>query len=92
MNKTQAAEAFLKSLENQQITMDIMLDRIDVQTLAVINNYASLIAKVKERGRLDGTISQQDIVVCSMIIGYLLKSQMDRFDMEESLKKLNTEE
>jgi hypothetical protein len=38
MNKVKAAEDFLKSLENPQVTMDIMIDRIDVQMLYVINN------------------------------------------------------
>lgn len=47
MEKAKIAEEFLKSLENPQDTMDIMLDRIDPQTIEVINNYADLIAKIK---------------------------------------------
>lgn len=82
MNKVKAAEDFLKSLENPQITMDIMLDRIDVQMLYVINNYAELISKVRRKT----DIEEKDIVTCSMIIGYLLKTHLDRYELEQSLK------
>ena len=83
MNKVKAAEDFLKSLENPQITMDIMLDRIDVQMLYVINNYSGLISKVR---RKSNNLEEKDIVTCSMIIGYLLKSHLDRYELEQSLK------
>ena len=83
MNKVKAAEDFLKSLENPQITMDIMLDRIDAQMLYVINNYASLISRVRRKST---TLGEKDIVTCSMIIGYLLKSHLDRYELEQSLK------
>jgi hypothetical protein len=82
MNKVKAAEDFLKSLENPQITMDIMLDRVDVQMLYVINNYADLISKVRKKT----SIEEKEIVTCSMIIGYLLKSHLDRYELEQSLK------
>ena len=83
MNKVKAAEDFLKSLENPQITMDIMVDRIDVQMLYVINNYADLISKVRKK---TSSLEEKDIVTCSMIIGYLLKSHLDRYELEQSLK------
>ncbi|MEI8388614.1 MAG: hypothetical protein WCG23_01890 [bacterium] len=83
MNKVKAAEDFLKSLENPQITMDIMVDRIDVQMLYVINNYADLISKVRKK---TSSLEEKDIVTCSMIIGYLLKSHLDRYELDQSLK------
>jgi hypothetical protein len=83
MNKIKAAEDFLKSLENPQVTMDIMLDRIDVQMLYVINNYSSLISKVRKKSK---SLEEKDIVTCSMIIGYLLKSHLDRYELDQSLK------
>ena len=83
MNKVKAAEEFLKSLENPQVTMDIMLDRIDVQMLYVINNYSGMISKVKTKSN---SLEEKDIVTCSMIIGYLLKSHLDRYELEQSLK------
>ena len=83
MNIVKAAEDFLKSLENPQITMDIMVDRIDVQMLYVINNYADLISKVRKK---TSSLEEKDIVTCSMIIGYLLKSHLDRYELEQSLK------
>lgn len=82
MNKVKAAEDFLKSLENPQITMDIMVDRIDVQMLYVINNYADLISKVR---RKINSLEEKDIITCLMIIGYLLKSHLDRYELQERL-------
>ena len=79
MEKVKIAENFLKSLENPEETMDIMLDRIDPQTLYVINNYAELISKVKNKTSLE----EKDIVSCSIIIGYLLKGHLDRYDLEQ---------
>ncbi len=81
MKKVKIAEEFLKSLEDPQQTMDIMLDRIDIQTLYVINNYAELISNVKKRTSLE----EKDIVSCSIIIGYLLKGHLDRYDLNQKL-------
>ena len=83
IDKIKSAEEFLKSLEEPSITMDIMLDRIDVQMLYVINNYAELISKVKNKA----SMQEKDIVVCSMIIGYLLKTHLDRYELEASWQK-----
>lgn len=82
MEKVKIAEEFLKSLEDPQETMDIMLDRIDVPTLQVINNYAGLISRVKRKT----TFEQKDIVSCSIIIGYLLKGHLDRYDLDQRFK------
>ena len=79
MEKVKIAEDFLKSLENPKETLDIMLDRVDVQTLYVINNYAELISKVKNKTSLE----EKDIVSCSIIIGYLLKGHLDRHDLNQ---------
>lgn len=83
--KVKSAEEFLRSLEEPSVTMDIMLDRVDVQMLQVINNYSGLISKVKHRT----SIEEKDIITCSMIIGYLLKTHLDRFELDKSLQKNN---
>ncbi|MEI7473750.1 MAG: hypothetical protein WCK67_03135 [bacterium] len=83
LDKITEAENFLKSLEDPDVTMDIMLDRMDVQILYVIHNYSDLISKVKDKT----TLEQKEIITCSMIIGYLLKSHLDRFELEEQLNK-----
>lgn len=79
MNRVKAAENFLKSLENPENMMDIMYDRMDIHMLYVINNYAELISKVKDKT----TLAEKDIVSCSIIIGYLLKGHLDRHELEE---------
>ena len=80
--KVKAAEAFLKSLENPLVTTNILVDRVDVHILYVINNYAELIAKIKDKTNIE----EKDIISCSMIIGYLLKSHIDRYEIEEAFK------
>lgn len=82
-DKVKEAEKFLKSLEDPDITMDIMLDRMDVQILYVIHNYSDLISKVKDKTKLE----EKDVITCSMIIGYLLKSHLDRFELEQQLSQ-----
>lgn len=79
MNRVKVAEDFLKSLEDPQKIMDIMFDRVDIQMLYVVNNYAELISKVKNKT----TLAEKDIVSCSIIIGYLLKGHLDRYDLEQ---------
>ena len=81
LDKVKAAEEFLKSLEDPTATMDIMLDRIDVQILYSIHNYAELISKVKYKTNIE----EKDIITCSIIIGYLLKSHLDRCELEQSI-------
>jgi len=83
LERVKAAENFLKSLEDPTVTMDVMLDRVDVQILYVIHNYADLISKVKNKT----DIEEKDIITCAMIIGYLLKSHLDRYDLEQNFLK-----
>ena len=78
--KIKAAEKFLKSLESSSITMDMMLDRVDIEMLYVIHNYADLISKIKDKTN----IADKDIITCAMIIGYLLKSHIDRYELNQS--------
>lgn len=85
MNKIKAAEEFLRSLEEPSVTMDIMMDRVDVQMLYVIHNYAELISKVKHKTNIE----EKDIITCAMIVGYLLKSHLDRYELEQSFEKNN---
>lgn len=81
MDKIKIAESFLKSLEDPTMTMDIMLDRVDAQMLYVIHNYAGLISKVKHKTNIE----EKDIITCAMIIGYLLKGHLDRYELEQTL-------
>ncbi|MDD3014593.1 MAG: hypothetical protein PHC34_12900 [Candidatus Gastranaerophilales bacterium] len=85
LDKIKAAEEFLKSLEEPSVTMDMMLDRIDVHMLYVIHNYAELISKVKNRTNIE----EKDIITCAMIIGYLLKTHLDRYELEQSMQTNN---
>jgi len=84
--KEQVAKEFLRSLEDKNTSMSILTDRMEVPIIRVIENFAELL--VKSKGRSD--IDIKDIASSTMIIGYLLKSHMDRYDLNETLK-LNIE-
>ena len=82
MNKVRSAEEFLKSLEDPNTTRDAMVDRIDSEIVSVMSKYSDLLSQVKDKAGVD----TKDLVVCSLIIGYLLKTHIDRYDLEQSLK------
>ena len=84
-NKIKIAESFLRSLEDQDNTEVLMSERMDTKILYVIHNYASLISKTKKRL----SMSEKDLLASAMIIGFLLKSHMDRYDLEKALNGLN---
>lgn len=83
-NKTKEAQKFLKSLEDPAQMMGVLNSRLPFEVLVEINNYAKLIADVKYKT----TLTDADIVSCSIIIGYLLKGHMDRVELEERLNNI----
>lgn len=83
--RVESATEFLKSLEDPSVTSDVMVDRMDTEVLQVITNYSELILKVKDKTK----VNERELLTCSMILGYLLKGHIDRFELEESLKKRN---
>ena len=80
--KMESAQKFLKSLENPSTTIKIMTERMDTETLQVITNYSDLISKAKGKTSVD----DKDLLTCTMILGFLLKGHIDRYDLEENLK------
>jgi hypothetical protein len=62
--------------------MDLMTDRMNLQVLEVIIDYAELLA----RARKDSGLSVKNAISSSLIIGYLLKSHVDRCELEQNLK------
>ena len=77
MSKIEEAKKFLHSLEDSKITYNLMVDRLDGETLLAIQNYAQLISKAASSFEIE------DLVASAMIMGSLLKSHMDRFDIEQ---------
>lgn len=72
---------FLLNLENPDNTMDVMVDRVDINALTVMHNYSEAISIVQHKT----SIPSGDIITCAMIIGYLIKSHTDRLDMTNML-------
>ena len=83
-NKIKEVQKFLKELEDPSQMMGLLTERLPYEVLVEINNYAKLIVDVKHKT----VLTDADIVSCSMIIGYLLKGHIDRFELEESLNDI----
>lgn len=87
-SKIKIAEDFLKSLEDSKTTVDLMNERMDSKLLYVIHNYAELISKARDR--MD--VSEKDIIASAMIMGFLLKGHMDRYELEKKLNGLSIDD
>ena len=72
---------FLINLENPDATMDIMVDRIDINALSIMHDYSKSISIVQDKTN----IASSDVITCAMIIGYLLKGHIDRLDINKTL-------
>ncbi|MEW5820914.1 MAG: DUF760 domain-containing protein [Cyanobacteriota bacterium] len=85
INKIEVAESFLRSLEDPDQTGNLMSDRMDVKVLYVMHKYAEHITKSREKIGMKET----ELIASAMIVGYLLKSHMDRCELEQLLENLN---
>ena len=63
-------------------TEKLMADRIDPQVLEAINDYAELL----DSARKNVGISVKEVISSSLIMGYLLKSHIERYELEQCLK------
>ncbi|MEI8388302.1 MAG: hypothetical protein WCG23_00315 [bacterium] len=55
---------------------------MNLEVLQAINDYAELL----DMARNNVDISVKDVISSSLIIGYLLKSHIDRYELEQCLK------
>jgi len=83
-NKIKEVQKFLKELEDPSQMMGLVIERLPHEVLVEINNYIKLIVDVKHKA----VLNTSEIIYYSMIIGYLLKGHMDRFELEESLNDI----
>jgi hypothetical protein len=81
MSRVAVIDNFLKGLQDSNTTMSLMVDRMDLEVLSSINNYSETISKIKG----NTTLSDKDIISCAMILGYLLKGHIDRYDLEKCI-------
>ncbi len=70
-------EKFLKSLEDRDNTFSLMMDRMDSSSRHVMQEYAKLINE-----KVD-CFQEVDKITASLMVGYLLKSHVDRLDIED---------
>ena len=83
-NKIKEVQKFLKELEDPSQMMGVVIERLPHEVLVEINNYIKLIVDVKHKA----VLNTSEIIYYSMIIGYLLKGHIDRFELEESLNDI----
>lgn len=81
MDLKNEAEIFLASLKDDT-SMDLMTDRMNLQVLEVIIDYAKSIA----RARKDAGLSVKESISSALIMGYLLRSHLERYELEQCLK------
>jgi hypothetical protein len=69
---------FLNTLQDNNKARILMSDRVDISCLYVMNQYAKTISK------LDTQLSMTDTLSAVMVMGYLLKGQSDRLDIQKN--------
>lgn len=82
--KQQVAEEFFTRMENVDELVQTVGDRMGEETLQIIRDYAKGMATIN-RGNLD--LSDENFISSVMIYGFLLKSQLDRYELETSLNE-----
>ena len=82
MSLRKQIKKFFTSLEKTKKNEKLMVDRIDPQVLEAINDYAELL----DRARKNVGISVKDVISSSLIMGFLLRSHLERYELEQCLK------
>ena len=80
--KFEAIMNFLKELEVH--VFNIVADRVDLATMQAFATYSEVLAQVRTT---IPKLSDADFIQCSIIIGYLIKGQVDRYDLNKSLEE-----
>jgi hypothetical protein len=83
MNPEKQREAvnFLRQLNDPYISSLLLSDRVDSDLMDVIYKYAEQITSKK--GKM--ALSETELYTSSMIIGYLLKGHMDRYELNRQI-------
>ena len=81
MDKINKATYFLKSLEDPETLIPMMKDRIDHYLLLVMRDYSMILDKAKDKS----PCTSAELINCSLIIGFLLKTYSDRAALDETL-------
>ena len=71
---------FLLDLEDFSIIQYTMQESVDLSDYCVIRNYSKILNDAK------ATFNRGDLILCSMLLGYLLRGQSEKF---EKIQKLN---
>lgn len=73
---------FLNTFQDSALTLSLLYDRIDDSTLKSLNSYARIISKT----RCELQITDEDLISSSMILGFLLKTHIDREKLNKVFK------
>jgi ribosome-binding protein aMBF1 (putative translation factor) len=87
-DKIKAFEEFLMDLEATENIDTLIDDRLSDELLEIIERYSQVIMQIKEKAGL----SEEELVSSSIVIGFLLKGHLDRYELEQSIKDANQED
>jgi len=82
MSLRKQIKKFFTRLEKPKKNEKLMVDRMNLEVLEAIYEQAELL----DRARKNLDISVKDVISGSLIMGYLLKSHLDRYELEQCLK------
>ena len=81
--KFEAIMTFLKEMEGPGMVAKTVADRIDLATMQALTTYSEMLVQVR---KAIPKLSDADFILCSMLIGFLVKGQTDRYDLNKSLE------
>ena len=83
-NKEQVREAerFLGSLKDGELLYTLISDRVGIDLLVLINDYASRMEAIKEKILKDHpNMKTVDMTSSAITVGYLLRSHLERYGL-----------
>lgn len=82
MDRIENAKKFLENnLQDRETTTQLMQDRIGLDMVEVIKDEAERIASIRDKSSL----SYEETIRACLFIGYLLRSHMERVDLNVNL-------
>ena len=82
-DKVISAQDFLNTLIYPEVVSDLITDRIGIETLIMINAFGTQIEEALEEARAG---NKKGFAGTLMIMGFLLKGHIDRWEMAQSIK------
>lgn len=76
-NKIKSGQDFLSSLMNDEVVRNMVVDRVSNESAHIISEYSKILAQAVG--------SNYENISAVMLMGYLLKTHIDRYEIERSM-------